>query len=233
MPVADPASPPRRLARHARRRQILAAAMPLLARVGPSELQLDAVAARVGVTRNLLYHYFPGGRADLVAALVREAERQLLGDSDGPPAPQGTRRPHSSEHLHGPLAPHGTVRPHSSEHLQPPLSSEHLQRALSRILDHALAPTHAWLVHRSARSSGQPEVSEMIEASTQRVAGVLASLDGSVPGYIPLEQVALPAFVTFAEEVLDRARSAGTSRTQLRHLLGQTLTAILVAEQEK
>ena len=50
--------------------------MPLMARQGPIELSLEAVAERVGVTRNLLYHYFPEGRGALVAAVVQEAERR-------------------------------------------------------------------------------------------------------------------------------------------------------------
>src|SRR5436305_6280772 len=139
--AAGLSDPRRRLSRRARRDQLVAAAMPLLARQGPMELSLDAVARRAGVTRNLLYHYFPGGRIDLVAAATEEAERQLLG-------PGGAAS--------GPL---------------PPADG---QDALSRILDHALAPTHAWRIHRMARAAGGPAAREIVERSTERVAGALA-----------------------------------------------------------
>src|SRR5947209_12590199 len=119
------AAPPRRLTRQARRDQLVAAAMPLLARHGPADLSMDDVAARVGVTRNLLYHYFPGGRADLVSVVVDAAERQILG-------PPGQRDPGA---------------------------------ALSRILDHALAPTHAWRIHRMARAL--PPLSRRAEPTAQ------------------------------------------------------------------
>ncbi len=75
----------RRLSRQARRDQLVSAAIPLVARHGPMDLSLDDVAERVGVTRNLIYHYFPGGRTDLITAVAEEAERQLLGASEFDP----------------------------------------------------------------------------------------------------------------------------------------------------
>src|SRR5262245_39522995 len=74
--MGGPAAP-RRLSREARREQLVTAALPILASQGLSEFSLDEVAARAGVTRNLLYHYFPRGRADLALAVFRLAERQL------------------------------------------------------------------------------------------------------------------------------------------------------------
>ena len=71
------AGAPRRLSREARREQLVAAALPIVARQGFTEFSLDEVAARAGVTRNLLYHYFPRGRPDLALAVFRLAERQL------------------------------------------------------------------------------------------------------------------------------------------------------------
>jgi AcrR family transcriptional regulator len=71
---------PRRLTRDARREQLVAAAMPVVAETGFGDFSLDDVAARAGVTRNLLYHYFPRGRPDLVLAVAEAAGHRLTDD---------------------------------------------------------------------------------------------------------------------------------------------------------
>ena len=71
---------PRRLPRDARREQLVAAAMPLVAEQGFAEFSLEDVATRADVTRNLLYHYFPRGRPDIVLAVVEQAGRRLTDD---------------------------------------------------------------------------------------------------------------------------------------------------------
>ena len=174
----------RRLSRQARRDQLVSAAIPLVARNGPADLSLDEVAERAGVTRNLLYHYFPGGRSDLVSAVVEDAERQVVGS----------------------------------------FSRHDLDQAISRVLDHALAPTHAWRIHRMAR--GLPALTRLAEATAAAVdalrdfAGVEAS---------PLTDVALHGYVAYAETVLDRARVAGISRPDVLRVLTQTLAAVVAA----
>lgn len=69
--------PPRRLPRDARREQLVAVAMPIVGAEGLAEFSLDAIAERAGVTRNLLYHYFPRGRPDIVLAVAEQAGREL------------------------------------------------------------------------------------------------------------------------------------------------------------
>ncbi len=71
---------PRRLTRDARRTQLIAAAMPVVARDGFSGFSLDDVASRADVTRNLLYHYFPDGRSDIVRAVAEQAGHTLTDD---------------------------------------------------------------------------------------------------------------------------------------------------------
>jgi AcrR family transcriptional regulator len=61
----------------ARREQLAAAAVAVVAAEGYTGLSLDDVAERAGVTRNLLYHYFPRGRLDLFLAAVDRAGRSL------------------------------------------------------------------------------------------------------------------------------------------------------------
>jgi AcrR family transcriptional regulator len=72
--------PPRRLDRTARREQLVEAAMPVVAAQGFADFSLEDVAAPVDVTRNLLYHYFPRGRPDIVVAVVERAGRELTAD---------------------------------------------------------------------------------------------------------------------------------------------------------
>lgn len=179
------ASPGRRLSRQARREQLVAAAIPLVARRGPADLSLDEVAERAGVTRNLLYHYFPGGRSDLVNAVVDDAERQLVG------------------HL-------------------PPSDLDH---AISRILDHALAPTHAWRIHRMARA--HPALTGRMEATAATIDALRGHI-GLEPS--PLTDVALHGYVAYAEAVLDQARVVGVGRADLVRLLAQALRAVVAPD---
>jgi AcrR family transcriptional regulator len=171
--------------------------MPLLARHGPLELSLDQVAGRAGVTRNLLYHYFPGGRIDLIAAATQEAENQLLGEWQASAGP---------------------------------LTDQALEQAVTRIFDHALAPTHAWRIHRMARANGHSAISEVVERSTHEIADTLAAVrrPGEEPS--PVATLALQGYVAFAEAVLDGARTSGLSRAETRRLLAQVLTAVAGTE---
>jgi AcrR family transcriptional regulator len=51
--------------------------MPLIAEQGTVAFSLDALARRADVTRNLLYHYFPRGRPDIVLAVGELAGHEL------------------------------------------------------------------------------------------------------------------------------------------------------------
>lgn len=71
-----------------RRAQLIEAGVDVVAAGGFQALTLDAVAARAGITRNLIYHYFPRGRSDLILAVVDRAGQELtrgwLTDSEVP-----------------------------------------------------------------------------------------------------------------------------------------------------
>jgi AcrR family transcriptional regulator len=70
-------SAPRRLPPAERREQLIDAALTVAAREGHERLAFEAVAKQAGVTRNLVYHYFPGGRQELVEAAVHRAGEVL------------------------------------------------------------------------------------------------------------------------------------------------------------
>src|SRR5436309_1613987 len=68
---------PRRLPRGARREQLIDVAAPLVAEQGIAGFSLDELARRADVTRNLLYHYFPRGRPDILIAVGERAGHEL------------------------------------------------------------------------------------------------------------------------------------------------------------
>ena len=70
----------RRLPPEQRRAQLAEAALAVAAEQGYAGLSLDDVAERAGVTRNLLYHYFPRGRLDVFLAALERAGDELTGD---------------------------------------------------------------------------------------------------------------------------------------------------------
>ena len=85
-------SPPRRLPPAVRRDQLIDAALTIAARHGYENLAFEKVANWAGVTRNLVYHYFPGGRQELLEAAVHRAGEQLSsGWVTNPDVPLGER----------------------------------------------------------------------------------------------------------------------------------------------
>ncbi|MFI2369054.1 TetR/AcrR family transcriptional regulator [Streptomyces sp. NPDC018833] len=67
----------RRLSVEKRRAQLLAAALSLFAHRPPDEISLDDVAEAAGVSRPLVYRYFPGGKQQLYEAALRSAADRL------------------------------------------------------------------------------------------------------------------------------------------------------------
>src|SRR3954447_20353749 len=75
--VARAARPRTRLENDARRAQLLELAQAAFAARSYDEVSIDDVARAAGVSKGLLYHYFPTKR-DLYIAGLREAARQLI-----------------------------------------------------------------------------------------------------------------------------------------------------------
>ncbi len=75
----------------ARREQLLAVGTKLLGRRPYDEVSIGEIAAAAGVSKGLLYHYFPTKNDFVVAALRRgedELEEQITPDPEVPPAAQ-------------------------------------------------------------------------------------------------------------------------------------------------
>ena len=83
-----------------KREELLRAAAATFARVGP-RASLDQVAARAGMRKSSIYHYF-AGREALTAALVDSLlgrERELFAEAAADSAPAGQRLDHLVDSL--------------------------------------------------------------------------------------------------------------------------------------
>ncbi|MFF7383003.1 TetR family transcriptional regulator [Streptomyces griseoluteus] len=74
-PAATPAY--RRLSVEQRRSQLLESALALFAHRAPEDVSLDDVAEAAGVSRPLVYRYFPGGKQQLYEAALTSAAEAL------------------------------------------------------------------------------------------------------------------------------------------------------------
>lgn len=90
--AAPPTRAYRRLSVEERRTQLLGAALTLFAHRAPDEVSLDEVATVAGVSRPLVYRYFPGGRQQLYEAALRSAAEKLILCFGEPPVGPPTER---------------------------------------------------------------------------------------------------------------------------------------------
>lgn len=75
--IAEPAPRRERLSAEDRRRQLIRIGLRLLVTRPIHDLSIDEVAAEAGISRGLLFHYFPTKR-DYYIAVVRAAGQRLL-----------------------------------------------------------------------------------------------------------------------------------------------------------
>jgi AcrR family transcriptional regulator len=81
-PSAEPRG--RRLSQDDRRRQLIGIGLQMLASRPIHALSIDSVAAEAGISRGLLFHYFPT-KQHYYAAVVRAAARRLLNAAQADP----------------------------------------------------------------------------------------------------------------------------------------------------
>jgi AcrR family transcriptional regulator len=70
------ATPRTRLDLDERRRQLVDIGLDLFSQRAYDEIAIDDIAAQAGISKGLLYHYFPSKR-DFYVAVIREAAREL------------------------------------------------------------------------------------------------------------------------------------------------------------
>ncbi|MEU1518167.1 TetR/AcrR family transcriptional regulator [Streptomyces sp. NPDC005811] len=68
----------RRMGVEERRQQLIGVALDLFAQRSPDEVSIDEIAAAAGISRPLVYHYFPG-KLSLYEAALKRASEDLAG----------------------------------------------------------------------------------------------------------------------------------------------------------
>ncbi|MCA1221301.1 TetR/AcrR family transcriptional regulator [Streptomyces sp. 8L] len=74
-----------------RRRQLIGVALELLGRRAPDDVSIDDIATAAGISRPLVYHYFPGKQSLYDAALRRAADDLALRFEEPRTGPLGAR----------------------------------------------------------------------------------------------------------------------------------------------
>lgn len=81
----------RRMGVEERRQQLIGVALELFSQRSPDEVSIDEIAAAAGISRPLVYHYFPG-KLSLYEAALKRAAQDLAGRFDEPhEGPLGNR----------------------------------------------------------------------------------------------------------------------------------------------
>ncbi|MEU6196835.1 TetR/AcrR family transcriptional regulator [Streptomyces sp. NPDC047061] len=81
----------RRMGVEERRQQLIGVALELFSRRSPDEVSIDEIAAAAGISRPLVYHYFPG-KLSLYEAALKRASEDLAGRFEEPhEGPLGAR----------------------------------------------------------------------------------------------------------------------------------------------
>ncbi|MFF3556754.1 TetR/AcrR family transcriptional regulator [Streptomyces tsukubensis] len=81
----------RRMGVEERRQQLIGVALELFSARSPDEVSIDEIAAAAGISRPLVYHYFPGKQSLYEAALRRAADDLALRFREPPEGPLGAR----------------------------------------------------------------------------------------------------------------------------------------------
>lgn len=74
-----------------RRQQLIGVALELFSQRSPDEVSIDEIASAAGISRPLVYHYFPGKLSLYEAALTRAAEDLASRFVEPPEGPLGAR----------------------------------------------------------------------------------------------------------------------------------------------
>ncbi|MGW1888523.1 TetR/AcrR family transcriptional regulator [Streptomyces sp. NPDC001970] len=81
----------RRMGVEERRQQLIGVALELFSHRSPDEVSIDEIAAAAGISRPLVYHYFPGKQSLYEAALRRAADELAARFVEKPEGPLGAR----------------------------------------------------------------------------------------------------------------------------------------------
>ncbi|MEO3973082.1 TetR/AcrR family transcriptional regulator [Streptomyces sp. CAU 1734] len=81
----------RRMGVEERRQQLIGVALELFSARSPDDVSIDEIASAAGISRPLVYHYFPGKQSLYEAALRRAADQLALSFREPREGPPGAR----------------------------------------------------------------------------------------------------------------------------------------------
>ncbi|MFF8376386.1 TetR/AcrR family transcriptional regulator [Streptomyces sp. NPDC015661] len=81
----------RRMGVEERKQQLIGVALELFSHRSPEDVSIDEIAAAAGISRPLVYHYFPGKQSLYEAALRRAADDLAARFVEPPRGPRGAR----------------------------------------------------------------------------------------------------------------------------------------------
>ncbi|MFF9038043.1 TetR/AcrR family transcriptional regulator [Streptomyces sp. NPDC014892] len=193
--------PRRRLSTEERREQLLAVGARLFSESPYDDVWIEQVAEIAGVSRGLLYHYFPNKRVFFAAVVERESERMLRIMT---PAPGGSARERLAGGLDAFLA-------YVEEHA-------HGFRAFHR--SDATGDQTVRKVYQRALASQEAQILAALASDAE----FAAALDGR-----PEMRLAVRGWLSFTTAVcLEWLRGSELSREQVRDLCTRALFGVLV-----
>ena len=173
-----------------RREQLLELALELFAERTFEEISIDEIARTAGISKGLLYHYFPGKRAFYVAA-VRHAAERLLSETSG------------------------RVEAARSDGLE---QGELLRVGLTAYLDFIEKRATTFVFLMRGGMAGDPEVRAAVDAT--REAFIEVMLEGHADAKDPRARTAVKGLIGFIEEAsLDWLGHRDFPRDELANLL--------------
>jgi len=185
-------TPPRsRLQVDERRQQLLELALRLFGHQSYEEISIDAIAKAAGVSKGLLYHYFPSKRAFYVAA-IREAATELMRHTDASVAAARTGETAGAESLRAGI-------------------EAYLGYVETR------AVPYAFLLRGGLGADA--EVAEIIQTVREHFAGTLRAGIGQ-PAEGPRMRVAILGFIAFVEAAsLDWVEHRSLTKDELTEVI--------------
>jgi len=173
-----------------RREQLLELALELFAERTFEEISIDEIAQTAGISKGLLYHYFPGKRAFYVAA-VRHAAEQLLSQTTG--KVEAAREKDLAQ-------------------------GELLRIGLTAYLDFIEERATTFVFLMRGGMAGDPEVRAAVDSTRQAFIEVM--LEGSDDGDDPRARTAVKGLIGFIEEAsLDWLTHRDFPRDELANLV--------------
>ena len=167
-----PASKTTRLAPDERRDQLVELGLELLGRTPHDQVSIEAIARAAGISKGLLYHYFPT-KADFVVAVLRRSYEEL------------SRRMAAAEDLDAALdAFLGYVEERATGFFAVLNARSGAEPAVRAVLEEQRAARVAGMVDLAAALSGRPRAEVESPTLTLGLEGWLYFCDGVVSGWL-------------------------------------------------